>query len=557
MKKLLFVLAAALAGAGAWEWNQRHSSETADVAYRTVKVEKGEVVEGVAASGAVEPLVSVQVGSQVSGVVARWFKDFNAKVVAGETIAVLETGRLTAQVEMDEAAVDRARADGEHVEAQIWQAERDLERQETLKKRDVVSQSDLDAAIASVRLLHANRVVAAAVVSQSLAQLKSDQLNLKHATITSPIDGVVISRHVDVGQTVAASLQAPTLFVIANDLTRIQVQASVPESDIGRIREGQKARFTFDTYPGKKFEGVVSQVRLVPVTSQNVVTYTVLVDADNPDGRFFPGMTANVVIELERTKKDALRAPVAATRYKPSPSLVESDAKAEKEPREAKGHEIVPESSVPAAVIEARARSHPGARTMAWVRAGKSFEAELEEAGTKIEVEYEADGATVEAGEEIELRAAPEPVRATVQASRFAKMKLARLKRNTKPGAAAPTYKAVFEEHERAWKVEIDEKGKLVKEKEIEGEELAWQTQADHTIAPRATEKKPKAKVWIKGSRGLRSVPVKVGISDGTFVAIEPVEKGALEEGTELVVGINPKKEEVTNPFGPSSGKTK
>ncbi|HZV01776.1 MAG TPA: efflux RND transporter periplasmic adaptor subunit [Planctomycetota bacterium] len=557
MKKLLFVLVIALAGAGAWEWNQRHASDTSDVAYRTVKVEKGEVTEGVAASGAVQPLVSVQIGSQVSGVVARWFKDFNAKVEAGETIAVLETGRLTAQVEMDEAAVDRARADAEHVEAQIWQAERDFEREDGLKKKDVIAQSELDAAIANLRLLRANREVAAAVVSQNLAQLKSDRLNLKHATITSPIDGVVISRHIDVGQTVAASLQAPTLFVIANDLTKIQVQASVPESDIGRIREGQKARFTFDTYPGKKFEGVVSQVRLVPVTSQNVVTYTVLVDADNPDGRFFPGMTANVVIEIEKTKKDALRVPVAATRYKPSPSLIESDVKTEKEAKEAKGHEIVSESAIPAAVIEARLKAYPNARVAAWVRAGKSFEAELEDSGRKIEVEYEADGATVEAGAEIALGEAPEPVQATVRGSRFAKMKLARLKRNTKPGAAAPAYKAVFKEHERAWKVEIDEKGKLLEEKEIEGEELAWQTQADHTVAPPTVEKKPRAKVWIKGSRGLRSIPVKLGLTDGTFVAIEPVEKGALDEGTELVVGVHPRKDDLaTNPFGPS-GKSK
>jgi HlyD family secretion protein len=346
VKRLLVILVIIAAAGGAYEWNRRAASPK-DVHWRTVKVERGEVVEGVAASGALEPFLLVQVGTQVSGTVEKLFKDFNSPVRAGETIALLDSSRLVAQVEQDEAALDHAKADLERAEAQLWGAERDLERQKPLAARNLATEGDLDAAVAAERQYRALTAVARAAVSQAVAQLHGDVLNLRHATIKSPIDGVVISRHVDVGQTVAASLQAPTLFMIANDLTKMQVQASVPESDIGKVREAKQAHFGVDAYPGRRFEGVVSQVRLASTSVQSVVTYTVLVDADNPDGLLMPGMTANTVFEIARSAGDALRVPVAATRYKPSPALVEGHpkatrAKGEKTPGLGKVHVVGP-----------------------------------------------------------------------------------------------------------------------------------------------------------------------------------------------------------------------
>jgi len=349
-----------------------------DVRFRTARIERGEVVEGVQASGTVQPIELVQVGTQVSGVIQRLDVDFNSKVHAGQTIAVLDKRHLEAQVAQDDAALARARADLERLgavlaqtrsevervraagaeaeadvartRARLTQADHELERQRTLAEERVISTADLDTAVANQAAAAADLVAAQAAVRlnaaqvaaaestvqqgeaellvgeasvrQSQAQLDGDQVNLEYATITSPIDGVVVSRNVDVGQTVAASLQAPTLFVIANDLTKIQVQTSVPEADIGRLHEGQPVRFSVDAHPDRSFEGVVSQVRLAATTVQNVVTYTVVVDAPNPDGLLLPGMTANVVFEIRRSAPDALHVSAAALRLRPPESLL-------------------------------------------------------------------------------------------------------------------------------------------------------------------------------------------------------------------------------------------
>ncbi len=320
MKKLVVpIVIAALAAAGWWWFSgQSGQSATPSVRYRTAKVERGEIVEGVQASGTVQPVLLVQVGTQISGVIEQLLVDFNSKVKAGDTIALLDKRRLEAQLTQDEAGIARAKADVERgkaalvesksevqrvqaasaqvaadvdrVKALLTQAERELERQRVLAERRLISASDLDSAIAtkasleaqlasahaSVRLNEAQIASAEASILQAAAQLAvtdaavqqaeaqalGNRVNLGYATIVSPIDGVVVSRNVDVGQTVAASLSAPTLFVIANDLTKVQVQTSVPEADIGRLHDGQKVRFTVDAHPERAFEGVVSQVRL-------------------------------------------------------------------------------------------------------------------------------------------------------------------------------------------------------------------------------------------------------------------------------------------------------
>lgn len=384
MRALRWIVVVAVLAAATWYFFLRttEDSSTPGTEFRTAAVDRGEVVEGVEASGTVQPVLLVQVGTQVSGVIEQLFVDFNSKVTAGQTIALLDRRRLDAQVAADRASLARAKADlervrsvlaqsetdlarfrasvtqskadVERVRALLVQAENELARQKALAERRFASQVDVDAAVASHGSLTAqlaaaqagvaqsaaqlasaesavatNRAqipVAEAAVQQSDAQLAGDLVNLGYATIHSPVDGVVVSRNVDVGQTVAASLQAPTLFVIANDLTKIQVQASVPEAEIGRLHEGQPATFDVDAHPERTFTGTVSQVRIAATTVQNVVTYTVLVDASNPDGLLLPGMTANVTFEIARSAPDALRVPASALRLRPPEDLIEQKA---------------------------------------------------------------------------------------------------------------------------------------------------------------------------------------------------------------------------------------
>ena len=330
MRRTLLALALllALGGAATWWLVVRDQAGQAGLHLRTDVVERGEVVLAVDASGTIQPLLLVQVGTQVSGTIETLYKDWNARVSAGEAIAVLDSRRLVAQVLQGEANLGRARAEVEHAAALMWQTERALVRQEVLAARGTVSETLLDAARTEAVSARAGLAVTAAAVSQALAQLDGDRVNLAYATIRSPIDGVIVARNVDVGQTVAASLQAPTLFLIANDLTRIQVQASVPEADVGKVHEGQRVEFDVDAHPDRRFQGLVSQVRLAATTVQNVVTYTVLVDARNPDGLLLPGMTANARFELARSPATGLRVPVSAVRFQPPDELREAGAPA-------------------------------------------------------------------------------------------------------------------------------------------------------------------------------------------------------------------------------------
>jgi HlyD family secretion protein len=258
--------------------------------------------------------------------------------------------QAVAEVQRVHAAGDQATADVARAQALQTQAAHDLTRAKSLADAQLTSPADLDASVANQAALEAQLDAAQAAVQlntaqiasaeaaleqataeisvgqasirQNQAQLQGDRVNLDFARIVSPVDGVVVSRNVDVGQTVAASLQAPTLFVIANDLTKVQVQTSVPEADIGKLHEGQRARFTVDAHAERGFEGSVSQLRLAATTVQNVVTYTVLVDASNPDGLLLPGMTANVTFEIERSTKDALHVAASALRLQPPAELL-------------------------------------------------------------------------------------------------------------------------------------------------------------------------------------------------------------------------------------------
>jgi HlyD family secretion protein len=269
--------------------------------YRTEPLQHGDLRVLVSATGTLNPVTTVQVGSQISGTIAALYADFNSRVKEGQILAQLDPTFLKAQVAQNEAEQERA------VVAQR-QAEREYARLAPLREEGLSSQADIDAAESALE-------AAKATVKGADAALARAETNLRYATIRSPIDGIVVSRNVDVGQTVAASLSAPTIFTIANDLTRMQLEAWVDEADIGRIVIGQAVSFTVDAFPELTFEGQVEQIRLAPRTEQNVVSYTVIVRVENPEQRLLPGMTANASF-LIAEELDVWKAPMAALRFR-------------------------------------------------------------------------------------------------------------------------------------------------------------------------------------------------------------------------------------------------
>ncbi len=298
--KALWGVAAAALIAGGVFWYKGHGAT--EVKWRTAAVERGPLQVAITATGSLQAVLTVQVGTQVSGTVSAIYADFNSQVKKGQVIARIDTTLLR-------ASLSDAQSNLEKAAAQARQAEDTRKRSQALFERDLISQSELDQAVADARVADAN-------LASAKAQVDRARINLRYATIVSPIDGTVLSRAVDVGQTVAASFNTPTLFTIANDLRQMQVQASVDEADIGKVRVGQSATFTVDAYPDTSFVGEVSQIRLNPVVNQNVVSYDVLVSVPNPNLRLMPGMTANLSIAVAR-KDDVLQVPVAALRFIP------------------------------------------------------------------------------------------------------------------------------------------------------------------------------------------------------------------------------------------------
>jgi HlyD family secretion protein len=292
------------------------SSRGGRARYLTAPVDRGDIADIVGATGVLQAVTTVQVGSQVSGTIATLGADFNSVVKKGQVITRLDPSLFEAKRAQAEANLASARATTQRSKAAIDDAKQKYERAKELAAQGLVPPSDLDSAKATYDGAIAQNRADEASVGQAAATLNQARLDLEHTVITAPIDGVVLARSVDVGQTVAASLQAPTLFVIANDLTRMEVNASIDEADIGRVRVGQDVSFRVDAYPDQVFWGKVEQVRLQPVTNQNVVTYNTIIAVKNDDLRLMPGMTATVSVAVE-THKDVLRVPVAALRFRP------------------------------------------------------------------------------------------------------------------------------------------------------------------------------------------------------------------------------------------------
>jgi HlyD family secretion protein len=346
MRKFWLILPAVALLAGGWWLLRERSPETA---YRTAPLDRGSIVAAVAATGTLNAVTTVQVGTQVSGTIQRLHADFNTPVTRGQVIAEIDPALFQAQLEQAQGNHLSAQANLEKARVATVDASRNLERFRNLLERGFISRGEFDTAETTLlSALAAERAAEAAVV-QTRGAVQQARTNLQHALIRSPVNGVVINRNIDVGQTVAASFQTPTLFTIAEDLTRMKIDTSVDEADIGRVRVGLPVSFTVDAWAGETFHGEVTQVRYAPIVNQNVVTYNVVVTVPNPEKKLFPGMTASVSIEVER-RDDVLRLPAAALRFRPkNPGDAEASPAPRRESPQAQVYRLGPDEK-PAAV---------------------------------------------------------------------------------------------------------------------------------------------------------------------------------------------------------------
>ena len=300
--KITLILALIGLGAGGYLYWQKSHSPSLEERYKTQALEMGDIIQTVSANGTLNPVVLVNVGTQVSGTVKKLYVDFNDRVNKGQILAELDPALFQAQVSQSEANVSNAQASLELALANET-------RMRELFKQDYVSRQELDQSVQALKSARAQLALAR-------AQLQKDRTNFDYSVIRSPVSGVVVSRVIDIGQTVAASFQTPTLFTIAQDLSKMQIDSSFAEADVGNIQVGQAVRFTVDAFPNRTFQGEVKQRRLNPTTLQNVVTYDVVVAVDNPEQILMPGMTAYVNITIAQ-RKNALLVPNTALRFKP------------------------------------------------------------------------------------------------------------------------------------------------------------------------------------------------------------------------------------------------
>ncbi len=483
----LFVLAAA--GYGAW----RYFNGGGDTPkYKLAKLESGPLTAIVSSTGTLNPVVSVSVGSQVSGQIKELYADFNSPVKAGQLIARIDPETFQLRVHQAEADLESTRAsvavqkaEVARVTATLMDAQRDLERKKMLVEKNFISPADRDKAQATydvakaaldVALAQANN--SSAVVKQRESQLAQARVDLERTAIRSPVDGVVVKRSVDTGQTVAASLQAPELFIIARNLTDMQVETSIDEADVGRIVVGQKASFTVDAFPGRSFSGQVTQIRKAATVVSNVVTYTVIVSAANPELTLLPGMTANVRV-VTAQKDKALKVPNAALRFRPPGAA---------------------EEKKPAAVAAAA----PGPASGGSGGAGGGGLGQLRE---RLVAELKLD-----ADQQAKLEAIFGGMREKFMAARDL------------PEAE----KAKAQERNRA---EIREKVSaiLTPEQKKRYDEMAAEAQA-------ARSGGGSGRIWVIGEDGKpKAVTVRLGLTDGSATEIVT---GDLKDGDEVIVGL-------------------
>ncbi len=319
MRRVLLISAVLLVGLAIGGYVFFNGERKPPVRYRTALVERGPVVSVVTATGSINPVVSVQVGTQVSGMIKSLHADFNSIVKAGDIVAIIDPEPFRARRDQAASNLEMAKANVARAKNEQAQRQRELNRARSLVAQQFVSQNDVDMAVTNAQGADAQVNVSMAQVKQAEAALNAADLDFKYTTIRSPVNGIVVARNVEVGQTVAASFATPNLFLIALDLTKMQVDTNVSESDIGGISEGKDATFTVDAYPGVPFAGTIRQVRLAPIAVANVVTYNVVIGVDNKDLRLKPGMTANVSIVVAQ-RDNVLKVPNAALRFVPPKS---------------------------------------------------------------------------------------------------------------------------------------------------------------------------------------------------------------------------------------------
>ena len=464
-------------------------------AYRLAKIERGPLTAAVSATGTLNPVVSVQVGSQVSGQIKEILVDFNSLVKAGELIARLDPETLQQRVRQADADLDAVRAAVGVQQAQVLraradlaEAQRDFERKKMLVEKKFISpaegekaRSTLDAALASLQVAEAQRKNAEAIVQQREAQLAQARIDLERTSIRAPVDGIVVKRSVEPGQTVAASLQAPELFVIAKSLSDMQVETAIDEADVGRIRLGQKASFTVDAFPGRQFSGEVRQVRKAATVVSNVVSYTVVISASNPDLTLLPGMTANVRI-VTAQREQALKVANAALRYRPPGTDDKKDA-----------------ATVPQARAEGNApegRASPG---------NGGGQAQIRERLIK----------------ELKLDAAQQEKLAAAYAGMREKFMAARELPEAEKTKAQQRNRADLRETISSF---------LTPEQKKRYEEISAETQATRAVTAGGS-----GRVWIIGADGKpQPLTIQLGLTDGSMTEIV---SGKLTEGAEVITG--------------------
>ena len=324
---LLGIAVVAILGGGTWWWTAR-KGEAADSAYRTATIERGDIRVAISATGTLSAISTVTVGSQISGQVTDVLVDYNSEVKKGEVLARIDPSTYEAQIEQGNAQIANAQASLKQAQATLANAELDYTRKADLGRHKLVAQSDVDLARAARDQARAQVNAAQASIRQQTASTQTTRVNLDRTVIRSPVDGVVLTRTIEPGQTVAASLQAPELFTIAEDLSKMKIELAVDEADIGQVKVGQAVSFTVDAFADRQFRGQVQQVRLSATTTSNVVTYPVVVSVDNSDGTLLPGLTVNAEIEVSK-RDDILKVSNAALRYKPTGEAATATAAAQ------------------------------------------------------------------------------------------------------------------------------------------------------------------------------------------------------------------------------------
>ena len=315
----------AVLGIGWHFWSQR-GTDAADGGYRTETVQRGDIRVAISATGTLSAISTVTVGSQISGLVTDVLADFNSPVKKGDILLKIDPSTYQAQIEQGSAQIASAQAQLRQSQASLKNATLDYQRKSDLGRQQLVAKSDVDLARSALEQAQAQVASAQAQIRQQTASTQTTRVNLQRTVIRSPVDGVVLTRKIEPGQTVAASLQAPELFTIAEDLAKMKIELAVDESDIGQVKVGQSVSFSADAFPDRKFNGVVEQVRLSATTSNNVVTYPVVVTVDNSDGTLLPGLTVNAEIEVSKLS-NVLTLGNAALRFKPADGSPLADLK--------------------------------------------------------------------------------------------------------------------------------------------------------------------------------------------------------------------------------------